>query len=97
MPSAGNVLCRCGRFMRPLKNSVTVEELLEDGSPYKLFDADLWECPSCLNQVITGFGREPLAEHWQPQYTTIRERRQPIYPGRSGSTMPPSQRPGKQE
>jgi len=82
MPTASNILCGCGRFMRPKKNSVTVEELLEDGSPYKLFDADLWECPECESQVITGFGREPIAEHWQPTYAEQRERLKPIYAGR---------------
>jgi hypothetical protein len=82
MPTAGHVLCGCGRFMRPLKNSVTVEELLEDGTPYKLWDADLWECPECQTQVITGFGRLPLAEYWQPSYVDQLERLAPVYPGR---------------
>lgn len=82
MPTASNVLCGCGRFMRPKQNSVTVEELFEDGSPYKLWDADLWECPNCKAEVITGFGRGPIAEHWQDTYALQRERLQPIYPGR---------------
>lgn len=87
MPSSGNVLCGCGRFMRVKKNSVTVEELLEDGEPYKLWDADLYECQECGAQIITGFGREPMAEHWQPDYTAQRERFQPVYPGRCGSLL----------
>lgn len=35
MPTSSNILCGCGRFMRVKQNSVTVEELMEDGSPYK--------------------------------------------------------------
>lgn len=69
-------------FMRVVKNSVTVEELFEDGDGYKLWDADLWQCPDCGVQVITGFAREPLAEHWQPTYHVQRDRLAPIYPGR---------------
>jgi hypothetical protein len=82
MPTASNVLCGCGRFMRVKQNSVTVEELLEDGSPYKLWDADLWECVECGVEVITGFGRAPLAEHWQETYPAQRERFAPLYSGR---------------
>jgi hypothetical protein len=69
--------------MRVKKNSVTVEEVFEDGSPYKLWDADLFECPECGVEVITGFGGGPLAEHYQPTYADARTRLAPIYPARS--------------
>jgi hypothetical protein len=82
MPTGSNVLCGCGRFMRVKQNSVTVEELLEDGGPYKLWDADLWECVECGTEIITGFGQLPIAEHYQPTYPAQRERLAPIYPGR---------------
>jgi hypothetical protein len=82
MPTESNYLCGCGRFMRPKQNSVTVEELHADGSPYKLWDADLWECVECGVEIITGFGSLPLAEHWQPTYGEQRTRLAPVYPGR---------------
>jgi hypothetical protein len=82
MPSASNYLCGCGRFMQCKHNSVTVEELKEDGLPYKLWDADLWECPECGTHVIAGFGKRPIAEHYQSNYAEIRERLSPIYTGR---------------
>jgi hypothetical protein len=82
MPTSSNVLCGCGRFMRVKQISVTVEELLEDGAPYKLWDADLWECVECGVEIITGFGRGPLAEHWQDTYADQRARLAPVYPGR---------------
>jgi len=82
MPTASNLLCGCGRFMRVKQNSVTVEELLEDGSPYKLWDADLFECVECGVEVISGFGRGPMAEHWQPNYAEQRARLAPVHPGR---------------
>jgi hypothetical protein len=64
------------------RNSVTVEERLEDQAPYKLWDADLYECLECGTEIITGFGQRPLAEHWQPTYADLRARLGPIYPGR---------------
>jgi hypothetical protein len=85
MPSSSNFLCGCGRFMRPKKNSVTVEELMEDGRPYKLWDADLWACPECGVEIIAGFGQGPIAEHYQPDYQTTKARlsgTEPVYPGR---------------
>lgn len=82
MPTASNLLCGCGRFMRVKRNSVTVEERTEDQQPYKLWDADLFECEECGVEVIAGFGKAPIAEHWQPDYAAMKERLAPIYPGR---------------
>jgi hypothetical protein len=82
MPTASSLLCGCGRFMRVKKNSVTVEELMEDGSPYKLWDADLFECVECGVEAISGFARAPLAEHYEPTYAARRSRLAPVYPGR---------------
>jgi len=82
MPTMSNVLCGCGCFMHVKQNSVTVEELLEDGAPYKLWDADLYVCADCGAEVITGFGREPMIEHWHPAYAAHASRLAPIYPGR---------------
>jgi hypothetical protein len=82
MPTESNVLCGCGRFMTVKQNAVTVEELLEDGGPYKLWDADLYACADCGHEVITGFARLPLAEQYQSTYETQRRRLAPVYPGR---------------
>lgn len=79
MPTTSNLVCvSCGAFMRVKKNGVTVEEQTEDSQPYKLWDADLYACPQCGTEVITGFGREPLAEHYQPTYAKTRERYAPV-------------------
>jgi len=55
---------------------------MEDGEPYKLWDADLFECEECGVEIIAGFAQRPLAEHYQPTYAAQRERLKPIYPGR---------------
>jgi len=83
MPTAGNVLCGCGRFMQVRQNSVTVEELHDDGTGYRLWDADHYACPECGAEVITGFGRAPLAAEYQRNYSEQRARLAPIWPGRS--------------
>jgi hypothetical protein len=82
MPTASNYLCGCGRLMQCKQNSVTVEEVMEDGSPYKLWEADLWECPDCGVELIAGFGQSPIAEHWQRSYPEQCARLAPIYPAR---------------
>jgi len=82
-PTHGGVVCGCGRIMRVRKNSVTVEELMGDGEPYKLWDADLFACEACGIEIITGFGCAPFAEHYQPDYAEQRARLAPIYPARS--------------
>lgn len=82
MPTSSNYLCGCGRFMRPLKNDVTVEELMEDGAPYKLWSADQWVCDDCGHTIIGGFARVPLAEHYQPAYATTKTSRDQVFPGR---------------
>jgi hypothetical protein len=81
-PTNGSLVCGCGRIMTIKQNSVTVEELFEDGRGYKLWDADLYECLECGVEVISGFAQLPLAEHYQPTYAAQRARRGPIYPAR---------------
>jgi hypothetical protein len=82
MPTASQLLCGCGCFMSVKQNSVTVEELMEDGAPYKLWDADLWVCDDCGVEIIAGFGARPIAEHWHPTYADERARLVPLYLGR---------------
>lgn len=35
---------------------------------YKLWNADLWECKGCGNQIIVGAGARPMAEHFEDNY-----------------------------
>ena len=55
--------CRMGYV--PLKNDIVVLETMEDGRPYKLWSADLLECPKCNHRIITGFGNKCIAEHYE--------------------------------
>jgi hypothetical protein len=42
-------------------------------APYKLWAADLWECPGCSKEVIAGLPIQgPMAEHYMPGYQELR-------------------------
>lgn len=62
------VCIKCHRELHPETNGVGVLDQMEDGTPYQLFDADLWSCPGCGMAVVGGFGCGPIAEHHQPDF-----------------------------
>jgi len=43
--------------------------LLSDGEPYQLWAADKYKCKECGYEVITNFGREPMAGRYQSDFT----------------------------
>ena len=70
MPSVPKLACLpCAEEMVPFKNGATIECIAEWGSYYKV-KADIWECKSCQNTVMSGFA-DPLAEHFEPGYQEI--------------------------
>lgn len=84
--SDGLACAICCKFMRVKKQGVAVEERMPqrqaDGSevwmPYKLWMADLCECPGCGAQILAGFGHAPVAEHYQPSYVDRLQRTRPV-------------------
>ena len=71
----------CGRFYRPEKNGVLFVEMVHEApalgsgySPYKLWSGDKWKCSNCGSEVIVGVGREPISEHYYPDFTETMER-----------------------
>lgn len=82
------VCVKCNQFFHPLKNGVTVEEGRPASSadkrgegnwlPYKLWQADLVECRGCGTQVITGFGFQPISEHYMSGYNDAKRQRLPL-------------------
>lgn len=54
--------------MHRKKTGVYVEEHTDDGGPYKIWHADLWECPICGIELILGFGTKPIAHHFDSHY-----------------------------
>lgn len=54
------VCVKCQREMIPAKNGIGVLDMTDFG-PYKVWDADLWRCPDCGHEIITGFGCNAIA------------------------------------
>jgi len=46
--------------MRPKKNGVDLACHIRDGSYYYTVSADLYVCPKCGHEVVTGFGQQPF-------------------------------------
>ena len=50
------VCVKCSCEYRCKKNEVTVEELDVDCKSFRAQSGDLWECPGCGHELVTGFG-----------------------------------------
>ena len=76
------VCVACRTFLHPKKTGVAVEEGMPKGDgtwgPYKLWQADLYECRACGTEVIAGFGGRHIAEHYQKNYAEVLERFNPL-------------------
>lgn len=75
---------KCQRFFHIKRNGVLMEEGLPVGPakradnqamnwlPYKLFLADIYECPKCKTELVVSALR-PVAEHFQAEYDQLKE------------------------
>ncbi len=45
----------------------------EQWTPYKLWVGDRWECEGCGAVILSGFGRAPIAEHYQSDFARLVE------------------------
>ena len=72
----------CQRFFRVKKNDYFFIEGMpknadatpgtsepEAWQPYKLWAADLWECEGCGAQILSGYGRQPIREHYMKDFS----------------------------
>jgi hypothetical protein len=58
------VCVKCHKEFRVEKNGVIAQENTgPDGNPYKIWSADLWECPGCHIQILSGYGLKPLKQY----------------------------------
>lgn len=58
----------------PTHNGVkpgTVEP--ENWKPYKIWAGDLWQCEGCGAKIVSGFGREPVSEHYREDFAHYTE------------------------
>lgn len=65
----------CKRFFRIERNGIWWEEGFGDGRerPYKLWASDRYECPSCHTQILAGIPPHPIAEHYEKDYSKMRD------------------------
>jgi len=81
------VCVKCQRFFRCKKNSFNFTEgapivngappgtaAPEQWRPYKIWASDLWACPGCGVEILSGFGKEPLAVQHEPDFAGLRNR-----------------------
>ena len=65
----GYVCAPCKTYLRPRKNEIYVLETMNpDNDPYRIWCADLWECPDCGTQVILGYGQQHISEHYEKDF-----------------------------
>ena len=80
------ICIKCQRFFRCKKNDYWFTEGArpsfsvmpgnaepEKWFPYKVWAGDLYECPECKTQIISGFAREPLSESYKPDFEDLRK------------------------
>lgn len=65
------VCVSCNQEYRVASNDAVAEEVADFGS-YRLWLVDLWRCPCCGHEILSGFGNKPYAEHWQKDYEAKR-------------------------
>lgn len=77
------ICVHCHRFFKPKQNGFYFTEGMPEGGakpgleeadhwkPYKIWVGDLYECDGCGTQIIAGFGRGPLAEHYEPDFKRL--------------------------
>ena len=73
------ICIQCRRFFRPKKNGFYFLEgrpLVSDAkpgndaqwAPCKVWSGDLWRCPGCGAEILSGFGQEAIAEQYQSRF-----------------------------
>lgn len=63
-------VCICGKHMKCKTNEVYGLEMATFG-PAALWYGDLWECPECGHQLVTGFGQQPIREHYEEDFEQL--------------------------
>jgi len=59
----------CQTEMRIAKNGAYLLEMFSaPPRPYKIWFADVWQCKGCGRKIISGFGNNPLAEHFESEF-----------------------------
>jgi hypothetical protein len=63
---------RDGRELKIVRNAELVEELLDDGKPYKIYYADRWTCPACGMDILVT-AQNAVSHHFEEGYPSLSE------------------------
>ena len=55
------VCVECEREYRILETGAYVVRKRSSGEPFEIWKADIWRCPSCGNEITTGYGKEAVS------------------------------------
>lgn len=59
------VCLKCQTEFRIIKTGATVIDFFRDPpEPYRILEADVWECPGCKDRVAAGFAENAWVEHY---------------------------------
>ena len=59
------ICVKCEVALRPAVNGVYVQEMYnKNKDTYKVWCADIWKCPICGIEVVSGFGNKPCFGNW---------------------------------
>ena len=62
----------CNVKLEAFKNDVYLDETAQFGH-YKLWVGDLYKCPGCGVEIVSGLGKAPIAEHYEERFEQIME------------------------
>jgi predicted RNA-binding Zn-ribbon protein involved in translation (DUF1610 family) len=72
------VCVKCEVELRPEKNSVGLVDYMtlgegedEKTDPSQVWEADLWKCPVCGYEIVTGFGNSPVSTLHESNFQRI--------------------------
>ena len=60
------ICAQCQVELKPEKNGIGVLDMADFG-PLQIWEADVWKCPSCLREIIVGFGHNPIEFHFNKE------------------------------
>ena len=64
------ICVKCNKQLKVVKVGVNVVERAEFGD-YRLWAADLLECPNCKHQVVSRFAERPQIEHYDDNFEDV--------------------------
>ncbi len=61
------VCVKCKRELRVAKNEVYYIETFKYG-PYRVWNADKFQCPECGTEILSGYGNNPILSHFDKDF-----------------------------